>query len=73
METLADYYIGRNVKIIERYNKLVVDMKGNRAITQVGEEFDVSPHTVKRILYSKAYPYAAEAHEIVNNKSKEEL
>lgn len=68
METLADYYIARNVKIIRSFNVHRKNMTVRDAFIVVGEEYSVSKHTVERIIYSPTYAYAAEAHAIVNKE-----
>lgn len=65
--TLEEYYIDRNVRIIKRALELR-DKKNSYRIVfeQISDEFDISTHTVKAIIFDKNYAYASEAWEIVN-------
>lgn len=67
--TLKDYYINRNVKILELFHELrdsTSDTVRN-IVPKVATEIKVSPSLVKAVLYDKKYAFAHEAWKIFNN------
>lgn len=67
--TLSEYYINRNVKIIERVQELKTLKVGDgpTIFNTVGAEFTLSAYTVKAVFHDRSYAYAKEAWKIFNN------
>lgn len=67
MVTKRNYYIERNVKILETYyemkpgrtHKATIDLVAKRITEKSGDK--ISSDLVDRIVYAGAYPYAKEA------------
>ncbi len=67
------YYLNRNADIIREFQKLTAGGKKVReAIKEIAEKFErVSESVVEGVIYTKGYPHASEAWQIVNKENEE--
>ena len=73
MQTLAEFYIKRNVFLIKQWLKLTGGgMKVREAAKVIAEQNEgVTPALMQGIVYTKDYPYAAQAWEVIHKEEAE--